>query len=405
MKSLKLAYDNVLRNKRRTFLTILITAVGVMSVLVGTGFANFTYTGLKEMAALDSGHLIMAHKNHFDKEEDMPMEFGLENYKQIAKEISLDREVRYALPRVEFSGLVSNGDKSTIFMGTGVDPAGEFKVKGPFLTMVTGTVLSRRETPDEPKVVIGKGMAKSMNVGVGDMLTLMGMTTEGGLNAIDVFVQGVMTTGVSELDKRSLFVNIQTAQEMLQTDKVSTLSVYLRETKKTDNYHAIFSDKYKSNAWQTWLDKAFYYLGVKGIYDRIFGLLGIVILILVFFSISNTVSMSVLERTREIGTLRAMGSYKWEVNRSFTLEGLVIGFIGSFVGMLMAIVISVSLLILELQMPPPPGRSTGYPLAIDIPVEFYGYTFIATIMVCMLAAWLSARKASKKPIVDALSHV
>ncbi len=405
MKWLILAYSNVLRNKRRTFITILIAAVGVTSILVGGGFANFTYEGLREMAARDSGHLIMAHKSYFDKEEEVQMQYGLSDYQQLSQSMVSDREIRYVLPRIQFSGLVSNGDKSSIFIGTGVDPAGEFKVKGPFLTMVSGSVLSKRETADNPMVVIGQKMAKSMNVKQGDYLTLMSTTTEGSLNALDVTVQGVMTTGVPDMDSRALYVNVRTAQELLQTDKVSTLSIYLRNTEDTDKYRDMLSTQYPDYAWKTWLQKAFYYIGVKGIYDRIFGLLGIVILVMVFFSISNTVSMSVMERTREIGTLRAMGTYQWEVNRGFTLEGLVIGTIGSVAGALLGFLISVLFMLMELQMPPPPGRSEGYPLAIDIPLDFYGIAIVLTIVVCMLAAWLSARKASAKSIVEALTHV
>ncbi|MES2675758.1 MAG: ABC transporter permease [Pseudomonadota bacterium] len=405
MKWLKLAYANVLRNKRRTVITILITAIGMTSLLVGGGFANFTYQGLREMAARDSGHVIISHKNFVDKEEEVPMQYGIDNYQVLANEIRKNKDIRFALPRIEFSGLISNGDKSSIFLGTGVDPAGEFKVKGPFLTMVEGSVLSRREKLDEPKVIIGKGMAKSMGVSVGDSLTLMGTTTEGSLNALDVTIQGIMTTGVPEMDKRAIYVNIQTAQALLQTEKVSTLSIYLRSTDDTDAIQDYLQAQHPEYGYQTWLVKAFYYFGVKGIYDRIFGVLGVVILIMVFFSISNTVSMSVLERTREIGTLRAMGTHQWEVVRGFTLEGLVIGSFGSVLGTILGFAISMLFHVLDLQMPPPPGRSDSYPLAIDIPLVLYGTAILMSITVCMVAAWLAARKASSKSIVEALTHV
>jgi len=129
MKWLKLAIKNVLRNRRRALVTVLITAVGVSAVLIGGGFANFTYVSLKEMSARSSGHLIVAHQSYFDKEENRPMEFGLENYQALAKSLKSDADVRYVIPRIEFSGLISNGEKSTIFMGAGVDAKYEFKVK------------------------------------------------------------------------------------------------------------------------------------------------------------------------------------------------------------------------------------------------------------------------------------
>jgi putative ABC transport system permease protein len=214
-----------------------------------------------------------------------------------------------------------------------------------------------------------------------------------------------MTTGVPEQDQRMLYANVQTAQELMQTNKVSTLSLYLKSTEDTDSYHASLQAEHPDLAWQTWLDTAYYYLGVKGNYDRIFGLLGVIIMIMVFFSISNTVSMSVVERTREIGTLRAIGAYPREVNRSLAIEGFLIGLAGSFIGLLLGWLISVLLTFANWQMPPPPGRSEGYPLAIDIPVSLYAAATVLSVTVCMLAAWLSARKATSRPIVEALSHV
>ncbi len=184
MKWLKLAFKNVLRNKRRAVITMLITTLGVASILVGGGFANYTYVGLREMAARDSGHLIIAHQDYFTKDEETSMQYGLSNYQALAEELRADEHIRYILPRIEFSGLISNGDKSSIFIGAGVDPAGEFKVKGPFLTLVEGSVLSRRESADDPRIVIGKNMARSMGVKPGDSLTLMSTTVDGGLNAL-----------------------------------------------------------------------------------------------------------------------------------------------------------------------------------------------------------------------------
>jgi len=405
MKWLLIAWRNVMRNRRRAVITVAITAIGVTSMLLGGGFASYTYDGLREMAARDSGHLLLAHKQYFSEDEEIPMQFGLADHDQLVSTLREDKNIRYVLPRISFSGLISNGDKSIIFIGTGVDPAGEFKVKGPFLTMVSGSVLSRRETADDPKVVIGEKMAASLGVVPGDFLTLMSTTVEGSLNALDVTVQGVMTTGVPEQDQRSLYVNVKTAQELMQTDKVSTLSVYLKNTEDTDRYHASLQAKHPNLAWQTWLDTAYYYLGVKGIYDRIFGLLGVIIMIMVFFSISNTVSMSVVERTREIGTLRAIGAYPREINHSLAIEGFLIGLAGSFIGLLSGWVISFLLAYANWQMPPPPGRSEGYPLAIDIPISLYTAAIILSVVVCVLAAWLSARKATSRPIVEALSHV
>ncbi len=405
MKWLKLASKNVLRNRRRAIVTVMITAVGVSAILIGGGFANFTYISLKEMAARSSGHLIVAHPDYFDKEESTPMEFGLEDYQTLVKTLKSDPDVRYAIARIDFSGLISNGDKSTIFMGAGVDARYEFKVKGPFLDVESGSVLSKRETEDDPKIMLGIDLAKSLNAKVNDSLTLMTTTVDGGLNAMDVTVQGVFSTGMPEVDKRSIIVNIATAQSLLVTDRVSSIALHLRETEATFDKYDELSAQYPNLAWETWLDQAFFYKGVKNLYNRIFGLLGFIIIMMVFFSIYNTVNMSVVERTREIGTLRAIGTYSSEITRNFVLEGLVIGVIGAATGIIFAALTSFGLSLAEIQMPPPPGQTNGYPLFITIPANLYLIAAATSLFVCTLAAWLSSRKAAKKPITGALSHV
>ncbi|RLA06151.1 MAG: ABC transporter permease [Gammaproteobacteria bacterium] len=404
MKWFKLAWLNVRRNGRRSIITIMITAIGIAAVLIGIGFANFTYVSLQERSAREAGHLQVAHKDFFDKQEETPMQYGLDNYQTLAQKMLQNNQVKYAVEKIQFSGLISNGDKSAVFIGSGINPSAEFKAKGPFLTITSGNTLSTREKADDPKILIGKGLAKIMQAKVGDSLTLMGSTTNGGLNAIDVTVHGITDTGNPEIDKRQIFVNVKVAQDLLQTKKVSLLSLYLYETDKTDLVKKSLQKEKPDFAWQTWLDVAFYYVGVKNLYNRIFGLLGFIIILIVFFSIVNTIGMSVVERTREIGALRALGTYNSEVKFNFMLEGGIIGIIGSIVGAIIALITSLVLLVLDLQMPPPPGSNKGYPLVIDIPAEIYAPIVVISIMLCMIAAFIASSKAVKKPITEALSH-
>ena len=366
MKWLKFALLNVLRNRRRGLAAILIVAVGSSGILMGGGFALYTYDSLREMAARDNGHLILGHSDYFDKQEETPLEFGLSDYDIVTKNLLQHQRVRAVLPKLAFSGLISNGDNSSVFVGNGIDP-GEFKVKGPFLKVVAGASLSASPPTDsDPQVMIGEGLAKIMNASVGDSLTLLSSTVEGSLNAQDVIVQGIFTLGVPEVDKRILLTDLSTAQSLLLTEKISTLSVYLYDTQETDSVGSEIRTLYPQLAVQTWLDTAFYYLSVRGLYNRIFGLLGIIILGMVFFAIANVVSMSVVERTREIATLRAMGTHPTEVVRNFILEALIIGFISVSLAMALSAGTALAISLSGLEMPPPPARSQGYPLVMYI---------------------------------------
>jgi putative ABC transport system permease protein len=405
MRWLKFALLNVLRNRRRGVVTILIIAVGCTGILVSGGFALYTYDSLREMSARESGHLILAHSGYFDQQEESPMALGLSDYRVIRESLSEYSAIRAVLPRVEFTGLISNGEKSSVFVGNGVE-VDEFKVKGPFLKVVSGSTLSSHPAQrSDPQILIGEGLARIMNASVGDSLTLMSTTVDGGLNAQDVVVQGIISLGVPEIDKRILLTRVATAQALLQTDKVSTLSIYLQQTDDTDRMGAEIATLHPELDMQTWLDTAFYYLAVRSLYNHIFGLLGAIILGMVFFAVTNVVSMSVVERTREIGTLRAMGTHPREVIRNFVLEALVMGGLSVILSMGLAAATALIFSLAGLEMPPPPSRSQGYPLIIYIDGVLYLTTGVCVLLLCLFAAWFASRKAARKPLVEALNHV
>lgn len=406
MKWLKFAFKNVMRNRRRALAAILITTVGSSGILISGGFALYTYDSLRENATRDSGHIVLAHKGYFDQVEETPLQYGLADYQQLIKQLKSDPRVRTVLPRLGFTGLITNGDLSTVFVGSGIQPRGEFTIKGPFFTVKSGQVLSSRQADDaDPQVMLGSGLAQQLNAQVGDSLTILSSTVNGSLNALDVTVQGIFTVGTPEIDKRSLMLALPQAQELLQTDKTGSLSVYLRNTEMTEAVARDLRQSHPELAQQAWWETAFYYHAVRDLYNRIFGLLGAIIIAMVFFAISNTLSMSVIERTREIGTLRAMGAYPGEIMRNFVLEALVMASIGIALGVVLAISAAVGVQLAGIQMPPPPSQSVGYPLIFYVDAKLYLGTALTLLLLSIAAAWLASRRAVQKPIVEALAHV
>jgi len=400
------ALKNVRRNGRRALLTLLIAGVGSAALLLFGGYGQYTYAALQDGSARDTGHLVLAHHDFFDGDEDVPMQNGLEDPTGLQSELLRDPRVKAALPRLAFTGLLSNGDKSAVFVGTGVDAAGEFKVRGPFLTVTDGDALSPAPSGgDLPEILVGKDLARTLRATPGSVLTLLASTTEGSLNAQDVRVQGVFTVGVAEMDRRAVMVHLPTAQKLLLTDRASTLSVYLRSMADVAPVQADLSARYPRLALRTWLQQAVYYQSVRAIYDRIFGLLGIIIVVLVLFAISNTIGMAVVERTREIGTLRAQGAAPSLVTRNFVLEGVVVGLGGALLGALVAVLAALAIDFFHVQMPPPPGRSVGYPLHLDLTAGLFLRAGLSVVLAAALAAWTTSRKAASRPIVEALTHV
>lgn len=154
-----------------------------------------------------------------------------------------------------------------------------------------------------------------------------------------------------------------------------------------------------------WQQLAFFYSRVKDLYDRLFGVMGTVMALVVFVALFNTLTMSVSERTREIGTLAALGAYPNDIVAGFMREATLLALCGSLLGALLNGMTIVAVRVADIQMPPPPGRTEGYPLDLYFSFTLVGLCTIGTVMICVLAAWFSARKGVSKPITEALAYV
>ena len=399
---LKFAIQNTLRNRRRSLVTVSIAALGTAAILLAGGFALSTYQALAQAAARSSGHLILGTPAQFTQDEDMPLQHGLDNVAQLRTQLLADPAVRQVLPKIAINGLISNGDKSTIMMATGVEPDSEFGVKGPFLTMTAGQVLASGSTDAE--VMLGAGLARSLKATPGSSLTLLTSTTEGAMNAMDVRVKGIFSTGVPDIDKRLVYTDIVTAQKLLVTQRVSSLGIFLDRMESTEPVQQRLAAQFPQLTVQTWMDQAFFYQSVRDLYNRIFGALGFIIGVIVVFVVTNAMAMAIIERTREIGTLRAMGTLPGQLLRTLALEGMVLGGVGAVTGAALSLGLSLMLYVVPVNMPAPPGRSEGYPLTIAIDPTMYIATLATMVLLTMLASSWIARKTVNMAVVDALAH-
>ena len=266
-------------------------------------------------------------------------------------------------------------------------------------TGVVGTLMALRGM-----AFLGDALARSLKAKPGSSLTLMTSTADGALNALDVLVKGVVSTGIPDMDKRLVYTDIKTAQKLLNSQRVSSLGVFLNSMEATNSAQLRLAAALPAMTVQTWLDQAFFYKSVRDLYDRIFGALGLIISLIVVFVVTNAMSMAIIERTREIGTLRALGTLPGQLLRTLSLEGMVLGGVGALAGAVMALAVSLLLYLVPVQMPPPPGRSVGYPLNISIDPLLYLVTFMAMVALTMAASAWVARKTVNMSVVDALAH-
>ena len=135
-----------------------------------------------------------------------------------------------------------------------------------------------------------------------------------------------------------------------------------------------------------WLELATFYHQVVALYNGIFGFLGWVVFVIVILSVSNTVMMSILERTREIGTMLAIGTTRARVWAMFLMEGLLLGIIGGALGLVFGSGLTTLINHVDIQMPPPPGYTLGYLPRIMLSPSILGTTFVISVVTATLSS-------------------
>ena len=407
-KFLLLAFRNVFRNRRRTAMTLLMVGGGVAALLLGGGYFRFMSQGLRESTIRNGlGHLQIFTAEHFKRDEIHVLDTGIENWRRVASVANAAPHVRGIAPRIEFYGMVSNGQKSSVYMGSAVDPAAESGL-GFNPNVVEGTNFTSNSKADV-QALVGTGLAKSMNVKVGDGLTLLAVTSDGALNGVDVQVTGIVRTGIADLDARYMRITLDSAQRLLESDRVTNLVVGLDSTANTDAAYDALLPRLRGlgqeMTMKKWLDLATYYKQVRGMFDGIFLFMGVIVFFMVLMASVNTLLMAMFERTREIGTMLAMGTPRAWIIGLFMAEATVLGVLGAALGVTVGNLLGLALNASGLHLPPPPGYTT--PIAfrvLHIPGIMIGSSVMVVVSLAM-ASILPAVRASRLQIVEALSHV
>jgi putative ABC transport system permease protein len=406
-KFIKLATKNVFRNRRRTVITGLVLVFGATALILAGGFISSSFRGLSENTIRSQlGHIQIYHRDFFEREEEKPLSLGLENVDELKAKLLSQEHVKFTMARVEFMGLLSNGEKSAVFIGRGIEPAKETELSGNQSPVDSGKFLGQNANSEgDAEVVIARGLAKTLKAKPGEYLTLMTTTSTGALNAMDVKVVGIYSTGVPEYDERALMVDLRTAQQLLVTHKVSKLVVVLDETARTKEVATAMAARIPEVSLRRWDELATFYKAVVQLYSAIFAFLGVIIFVIVVLSSSNTMLMAIMERTREIGTQLAVGTSRIRLLVNFLYEGLMIGVFGGLLGLLVGAGLAELIDHAGLRMPPPPGGTSGYPLYVDLVPSVFMGVFILIVTTTVVSTIAPAFKASRMKIVDALGHV
>jgi putative ABC transport system permease protein len=397
-----LALRNIFRNRRRTALNLCMIASGVTAILLFEGFTRHLVVSLRESTIrTQTSHIQIANTKFWESEVKKPKEGLLRDYPSLLAKVKAKPEVTYAAGKLSFFGLVSTKDQSVSARGISFDPALEKDREGGF-QFVEGRPLSP-ETAFE--VVLGRGLAKRLGAKAGDSLTLIANTYDGVINALDVEVAGVFQTGVAEFDDLTFLVPLTSAQRLLDTQDVEQILVGLKNTMLTDSVvsslKATLASAHPGIQVKPWHEVAKLYNQISGFLRVQNALIALIIGVLTLFAISNTIGMSVFERTGEIGTIRALGETQGSVVKQFLREGFVLGALGSLIGLIQGVAIAAGLNAagVEIIMP-------GASAVIKIHIELFFAAFVGatalSLFAATAAAFVSAWRASRLEISDAL---
>lgn len=409
-KWMKLAMRNIARNKRRSLMTLLAIGVGFAAASLFYGYIHHMYYGLRAIAVQGEGlgHLTIFKAGWIEKGKLDPARymFSKAEITKISQLVRAEKGVILATPQIQVSGLVSNGTTSMIFIAQGVVPKDDRTIKGGWdeFRPIKGNRLDEKIPYG---VEMAQDLAKYLNLGAGKNGVVMATTLGGQMNAMDIEVSGVYDTGSDATNDKYMRVTFGFAQSLYDTQSAEKIVVLLDDWERTDAMQGILTQKLKDAGIdceiKTWKELSLMYFKVRGMFDMIFLFLFSIVLVIVVMSTINTMGMAVLERTREIGTLRALGLKRRGVSLLFALEGCLLGLLGSAIGIGLHTVVWYVIRILNPTYIPP-GISTPVSLKVDYVPDAVALMVFCMIFLSLTAAILPARRAARQNVVEALGH-
>ena len=240
MKFARFALRNLARNRRRTAISLAIVAAGTVGLLLTAGFIRFSFDGLREaMIHGGLGHLEIASAaavaSRGEAALDRSIQQGLDDWQEVREQRSRNLPHVVAVgANLHLMGMVQKpGGDSVSFVGVGVEPERERRMGFETKVREGRGLADAAPAEGEDEVVLALGLAAALDAKPGDLVTLLAASPDGMLNAIDVRVCGLVTTGVQELDTRYLKLHLATGQRLLGTGRVSDLLVGLDDTAAT----------------------------------------------------------------------------------------------------------------------------------------------------------------------------
>lgn len=325
-----------------------------------------------------------------------------------------DSRIVAASPFVAGKAGISHGNQADGIVVMGIDPVRAAKVIDIGNFMTVGSLNLGSFPLDsgrmESGIVMGSTLADRLGVDTGDRVTLISLSTaEFSGSSAPRFdrarVTGIFHSGMYEFDANLAYVSLSTAQRIYRSrGRVSGIQVRVKDLWQAKDVGQNVSTKLGGALTpRDWFQKNETLMKWMKLEKVVVFLVLCLIVIVAAFNIASSLIMGVLERTREIGILRAMGASTGAVRKVFLLQGLMAGLGGAIGGMLFGLILCWIQNRYQVVKLPGDVYFIEY-LPVSIHLTDMALIFTTAIAICAIAAWFPAWKAAKLDPVEAVRH-
>jgi ABC-type lipoprotein release transport system permease subunit len=326
-----IAYRDLGRNRRRSILSLLAVALGLALLIVMNGYiAGVTEETLQNEIRLRTGHVQIRADSYEEEKVTLQWEDLLDDPDGLAAHASALPEVRAAAPVLWATGILNTVDDSAGLRIYGIDvtspiyaPIQEAMVAGSFL-----------QPDDRGGVLIGKRLADTMGITLGQEVNLTVINADGQPDEALFAVRGLFSTGIPGYDESAVFMPLSRAQAFTVTDgHASAITMMLNRQEDADSVAAALAGAGLSVL--TWQDLNRDAIQLMELSMSFYMVLDFIVMLIVAVIIANTLLMAVFERIREMGILAALGMKGRQIMLMFLLEAAILGMAGVVVGVVL----------------------------------------------------------------------
>jgi len=336
-------------------------------------------------------------------------------YREILQEVEKTPGVEAATPFIYAQIMLKSKNAASGAVLRGIDPESAGRVMETLQNIIlpssTAVKSSQSSKPDIPGIVLGRELAKNLAVVEGDAIYLIsprGMISPiGHVPTMRQFkVTGFFESGMYEYDQTFAYINIRDAQKIMRLgDSVTGLDIRVTDLYDARNIAQKITGKIGFPYWaRDWMQMNRNLFKALKLERRVMFIILTLIILVAAFNIASSLIMMVMGKTRDIAILKAMGATERSVKKIFVLNGMIIGVLGTLIGLGLGLVICTVLKhynIHELA-----GDIYYFTTRLPVKLEFFDVASIITaaLVICFLATLYPARQAAKLNPVEAIRY-